>query len=115
VFRCARADPGCRGMQGQTDLAAAAGPGQRDQPGFGDQHGQLGQFGVAGHEASQLDRQVVPVGAQRAQRREGGVQVPMAQLPHVLGRSRVRQPAPAEVGQVRARRQIVGHQRGRCL
>jgi hypothetical protein len=77
--------------------------------------GQFGQFGGAGHEAGQLDWQVVPVRAQRAQRREGNAQVRMAQLPHVFGGSQVRQPVPAEVGQDRARGQAIGHQPGRRL
>ena len=63
----------------------------------------------------QLDREVVAVRVERAQRGMRGGEIRMDHLPHALGTAEVLQPVRPEVGQVHAVRQVVDDQAGGCV
>ncbi len=100
-------------MGGQTGLATAPGPGQRQQPHRGQEAGHLGQLLLAADEGGQLGGQVVGHPVQRAQRWEGAGKVGVVDLEDLLGPGQVPQPVAAKVEQRHAVGQGVAHQLGR--
>ena len=92
-------------------------PGQGDQPRRFHQGPDLCHLPLAADERRQLGGQVVRQRrvAQRPQRREPRLQARRLQLEDPLRAAQVLQPVAAQIGQRRARRQPVPHQRSRRL
>ncbi len=104
-------------LQAQPGLTAPPSPGQRDQPRGLDQSPDFAQLPVASDERRQLGREIVRQRgtAQRAQRRELGLQAGRVQLEEPFRTSQVFQPVGTKVPERRARRKGVPHQGGRRL
>jgi hypothetical protein len=84
-------------LEGEACLPAAAGTGERQHPDLGEQLAQHGEFGLATHEAREVDGKVVRDVVERAQRREPNGQVRVDELEHVLGSAQVAEAMGAEV------------------
>ncbi len=92
-------------LQREPRLAAAAGAGQREQPGLAQQRLHFRDFLFAADEARQLLRQVVGRRVQRAQRRERALQFAGHELPEVLGARQIAQADAPQVQELDARRE----------
>ena len=90
-------DPICRCLQREPGLTCAAGTGQRHQPGRFEGGLDRGQLRRPANEARQLGRKVVPERAERAQRRELGLEPRVDDLADVLGPREVTKPVLPEV------------------
>lgn len=91
------------------DFAAETEVRPRERPGLPQQAADLGDLGSPSHEAGELHRQVVGHGIKRAQRRELGAQIGMADLEDVLGAGEVSQAMRAQVYESRSPRRMIYH------
>ena len=98
-------------LQRQSGLAGATRAGERDQAGRVDQLAHRGDLRVPAHEARQLQRQVVGMGVQGADRREVPLQAGDLELVDALWSSEVLEPMRSQVEHADALRQPRLHQR----
>ena len=90
-------DPVGRGLEREPRLAAAAGPGDGEQPRVVEQRVELRELGLTPDERRELGRQVVGDAVGTEQWWELGRQVVVGQLEHLLRAAQVLEPVRAEV------------------
>ena len=100
------------GVGGEARLSAAAGSGQRQEPGLRQQPLDLCQFRLSADEGRELGREVVGDPVERLQRRERARQVRVGDLEDLLGAGQVPETVAPEVDERHPGRQGVVHDFG---